>query len=273
MRVAANGVTIDVEVAGDGPAVLLLHGWPDTHRLWRECIGPLQQGGSRVIAPDLRGFGRSSQPTDVAAYSMLEMLGDVVAVLDATGVERAHVVGHDWGAALAWVLASVAPDRVHSLCAVSVGHPAAFKTAGMSQREKSWYMLLFQFADVAEDWLSGDGFANFRAWSNHPDADEVAARFADRAALTASLGVYRANLPPESLLQPPLALPPVQCPTLGLIGDADAMLTVDQMEASGDHVAGPWRCEVLPGIGHWVPLEAPDQLVRLVLDHAGVAVG
>ena len=97
-------------------------------------------------------------------------------ILDALGVQRAHVVGHDWGAALAWAMAAFVPDRVDHLVALSVGHPSAFRDAGFAQREKSWYMLLFQFEDIAETWLSADDFANMRAWAQHPDIDQVVDR-------------------------------------------------------------------------------------------------
>src|SRR4029077_19636656 len=99
------------------------------------------------------------------------LAGDVLAVLDAEGVDRAHVVGHDWGAALAWATASLVPDRVDHLVALSVGNPLAFAGAGLEQREKSWYMLLFQFEGIAEQWLSNDDWKNMREGSRHPDID------------------------------------------------------------------------------------------------------
>ena len=128
-------------------------------------------------------------------------------------------------------------------------------------------MLLFQFPEVAEAWLSVDGWANFRAWFRHPEADEVAARLADPAALSATLAVYRANVGPETLLAPPLELPPVACPVLGVWSTGDPALTEDQMTGSAAHVAGGWTYKRLAGIGHWIPLEAPDRLTALVRGH------
>ena len=167
MRVDVNGVGIEFEVSGPdaGRPVVLLHGFPDSRRLWRNQVPVLVDAGFRVIVPDLRGYGRSDKPADVAAYNLMFLAGDVLGVLDAVGVERAHVVGHDWGASLAWGIGAVAGDRVDHLVALSVGNPAAFRDAGLAQQEKSWYMLLFQFAGVAEQWLSADDWANFRAWS------------------------------------------------------------------------------------------------------------
>ena len=145
MRVDVNGVGIEYEVTGEGPPVVLLHGFPDSGRLWRHQVPALVEAGFSTIVPDLRGYGASDQPAEVEAYSIPFLAGDVVAILDAVGVERAHVVGHDWGAALAWAFGSLLPDRVDHLVALSVGHPGAFMSAGLAQREKSWYMLLFQF--------------------------------------------------------------------------------------------------------------------------------
>ena len=167
------------------------------------------------------------------------MVGGVIGLLDHLGVERAHLVGHDWGAAIAWMTASLVPDRVASVTALSVGHPTAFGNAGWEQREKSWYMLLFQFPGVAEQWLSADGFRNLREWSRHPDIDAVAERLAAPGALTAGLNLYRAILPPASLLGPPLELPPVEAPAMGIWSSADLALTEEQMTASA--TGRSWR--------------------------------
>src|SRR5689334_12222997 len=138
-RVEVDGVGIEYEVHGPGRPVLLLHGFPDTGRLWRHQVPALADAGFRVLVPDLRGYGRSDKPDAVDDYNMMFLAGDALGVLDAEGVTKAHVVGHDWGAALAWGLASLAPDRVERLVALSVGNPAAFRTAGLRQQEKSWY--------------------------------------------------------------------------------------------------------------------------------------
>jgi len=266
MQIDVNGASFEVDVAGDGPAVLLLHGWPDSHRLWRAQIPALHAAGFRTIAPDQRGMGASFAPEAVEDYAIPHLLGDVLGILDAVGVDRAHVVGHDWGAAIAWGLASLVPDRVDRLAALSVGHPSAFRDAGFAQREKSWYMLLFQFTGVAEEWLSADDFHNFREWSNHPDAEAVIADLRRPGALTAGLNWYRANLGPETLITPPLVLPPVAAPTMGVWSTGDLALTEQQMEGSAAHVSGPWRYERIPDVGHWIPLEAADTLNALLVD-------
>jgi len=264
-RVDVDGVGIEYEVTGAGRPVLLLHGFPDSGRLWRHQVPALAEAGFRVIVPDLRGYGRSDKPQPIEAYSMMFLAADVLAVLADLEIERAHVVGHDWGAALAWGLAALASDRVDHLAVLSVGHPATFRRTPR-QREKSWYMLLFQFPGIAERWLADNDWANFRNWAGHPDADQVIADLETTGSLTPGLNWYRANVPPESWVAPALALPPVQAPTMGVWSTADIALTEAQMTDSAQNVAGSWRYERLDGPGHWMQLEAPEQLNALLLD-------
>jgi len=270
MFIELEDVTLNVrDGGGAGEPVVLLHGWPDTGDLWRHQMPALTAAGFRPIAPDLRGFGESSRPLPVESYTAAALVGDVVGLLDKLGIERAHLVGHDWGAAIAWMVAALAPQRCTSVTALSVGHPQAFRRAGWAQREKSWYMLLFQFPGVAEEWLRADDFRNLREWSAHPDIDAVAARFADPDALTASLNIYRAILPPGSLIAEPMALPPVSAPALLLWSSGDLALTEEQMTGSTTYLAGPWRYERLDGVGHWMQLEVPEPVNTLLLDFLG----
>jgi pimeloyl-ACP methyl ester carboxylesterase len=120
-RITGDGVTLAVLDEGGGWPVLLLHGFPDSSHVWRHQVPALVEAGMRVIAPDLRGFGESDKPEAVAEYAITRSIADVVAVLDALGIERTHVVGHDWGAGLAWVLAALVPARVERLVAMSAG--------------------------------------------------------------------------------------------------------------------------------------------------------
>jgi pimeloyl-ACP methyl ester carboxylesterase len=264
-RVDVGGVGIQYEVTGQGPPVMLLHGFPDSGRLWRHQVPALAGAGFQVIVPDLRGYGRSDKPEAVEAYSMGLLAADVLAVLADLEIARAHVIGHDWGAALAWGLASLAPGSVDHLAVLSVGHPATFRRTHQ-QREKSWYTLLFQFPGVAERWLTDHDWANFRTWAHHPDADGVIAELEATGSLTPGLNWYRANVPPESWVAPPPVLPPVQAPTMGIWSTADIALTETQMTDSAKNVAGPWRYERLDGPGHWMQLDAPDQVNELLLD-------
>lgn len=265
-RVDVDGVGIAYEASGEGAAVVLLHGFPDSGRLWRHQIGALTDAGFRTIVPDMRGYGRSDKPAAVEAYAMETLAADVLAVMADAGVERAHVVGHDWGAAVAWRLAALAGEHVDRLVTLSVGHPATFRGGGFEQHQKSWYMLLFQFPGVAECWLSADGWANFRVWAGHPDADRVIADLEAGGSLTPGLNYYRANIPPETWLRTGRALPPVRCPTMGVWSSGDIALTERQMTSSAQNVDAPWRYERLDGPGHWMQLEAPDAVNRLLVD-------
>jgi pimeloyl-ACP methyl ester carboxylesterase len=263
-RVDVNGVGIEYRVTGRGRPVVLLHGFPDSGRLWRHQVTALAEAGFQVIVPDLRGYGLSDKPDSVEAYSLPVLAGDVMAVLADAGVERAHVVGHDWGAALAWAIASLAPGSVDHLAVLSVGHPSTFRRT-LEQRQKSWYMLLFQFPGVAERWLTENNWANMIG-AGHPDADQVVADLETNGSLVPGLNWYRANVGPETWVGPPVQLPPVQAPTMGIWSTGDFALTEVQMTDSAENVAGPWRYERLDGPGHWLQLDAPDKVNALLLD-------
>jgi pimeloyl-ACP methyl ester carboxylesterase len=266
-----GGVGLEVFVDGpdDGVPVLFMHGWPDDHTLWRHQVGALSAAGYRTIAPDLRGFGASDKPADVASYALKHTVVDMLAVLDACGAAKAHVVAHDWGAAAAWGLASFVPDKVETLTVLSVGHPLAFRAAGFRQRMLSWYMLLFNF-DVAEQWFRENGAEML---ASHPDGEARMKALADVDALTASLGWYRANAHPRSLVGDPPALPPVTAPVLGIWSSGDMALTEEQMTGSARYVDGSWRYERIDGAGHWMQLERADEVSGLLLDFVGSAGG
>ena len=264
-RVEVDGVGIEYEVVGEGRPVVLLHGFPDSGRLWRHQAPALAEAGFQVIVPDLRGYGRSDKPEPVEAYSIPVLAGDVLAILAERGIGKAHVVGHDWGAALAWALASFAPGNVDHLVVLSVGNPVTFLRT-LEQRQKSWYMLLFQFPGVAERWLTEDNWANFRHWGRHPDGDAVIAELEANGSLTPGLNWYRANIAPESWAGPPLQLPPVQAPAMGVWSTGDFALSEVQMTDSAANVTGPWRYERLDGPGHWMQLEEPGRVNALLLD-------
>lgn len=266
MRVDNDGIGIEYEVTGEGRPVVLLHGFPDSGRLWRHQVTALVDAGFQVIVPDLRGYGKSDKPGDVGSYALPLLAGDVLAVMADAGLEQAHVVGHDWGAAVAWGLGSIAGDRVDHLVALSVGHPSTFLAGGFEQHEKSWYMLFFGHAGIAEEWLSANEWSNFRDWGNHPDADATIAELEANDSLTPGLNYYRANATAESFAQGGLVLPPIQGPTMGVWSSGDFALTETQMTNSAANVAGPWRYERIDGPGHWMQLEAPDEVNRLLID-------
>ncbi len=185
-------------------------------------------------------------------------------LLDALGVESAHVVGHDWGAAVAWNMAMSHPDRVQKLVVLSVGHPSV--PWSLRQDEMAWYELFFQFEGIAEATLSYDDWAWLRRFLRGAgDQERYEQDLSRSGALTASLNWYRANLAPK-MPGPSSDLPPVRVPTLGIWSSNDHYLERERMEKSGQFVKAPWRYEVIEGASHWIPLDAPDRLNALLLD-------
>ncbi len=259
-----DGVSIVARVEGEGPDVLLLHGWPDTGSLWDEVATGLVDAGHRVIVPDLRGCGRSDKPTDVADYQMHLLVGDALRVLDAAGSTRAAVVGHDWGAALAWALATFSPERVRALVAISVGHPTSFRAGGIAQQMRSWYTLLFGYEGVGERFLRFNDHEVLRRWFAHPRASEVVAELERDGQLSSHLNWYRANLPPDAFLSPPPVLPPLAVPALGVWSSGDRALTEEQMIESARYCGAGFTYVRLEGLGHWIPLEAPDEVTKVL---------
>jgi pimeloyl-ACP methyl ester carboxylesterase len=266
-RVEANGIEYVLIDEGAGPAVLLLHGFPDTASLWRHQVPALVDAGFRAVAPDLRGRGRTQAPPRVEDYALPGMVPDLVALVDALGVDRAHIVGHDFGAALGWLLAALRPERVGHLVVLSVGHPATRERPTLEQLQKSWYQVLFQFEGVAEDLLRQDDWFLFREFlQGDGDVEDYVADLSRPGALTAALNWYRASFPVARLLAPAPKLPPVQAPTLGLWSTGDRYLPEYRMLRSADHVAGPWRYERIEDASHWIPLDQPKALNRLVAE-------
>lgn len=261
LQIARHGeVELVVEVSGEGPTVLLLHGWPDTARLWDGVVPSLVGAGFRVAVPDLRGCGRSSKPEAVADYAMAHLVGDVTAILDALGVEGAAVVGHDWGAGLAWATAMVVPQRVRALAVLSVGHPSAFRAAGIDQMIKSWYMLVFSQPGLGEAFLRFNGHEALRRWVRHPRVDEVIAELERDGQMSAHLRWYAANFHADWFVTPAPDLPSVAAPTLGVWSTRDFALGEDQMTGSASHCSSGFTYVRLEGVGHWIPLEAPERL-------------
>jgi pimeloyl-ACP methyl ester carboxylesterase len=262
--VEVSGIALHVEDHGNGAPVLLLHGWPDSAYVWRNQIPFLTGQGFRAIAPDMRGFGRSSRPVEVSDYALTKSVSDVTGLLDALGLESAHLVGHDWGAAVAWSMAMSHPERVQRLVVVSVGHPSA--PWSLRQNEMAWYQLFFQFEGIAEATISFDDWAWLRRFLRGAgDQERYEQDLLRPGALTASLNWYRANLAPK-MPGPAPVFPPVTVPTLGIWSTNDHYLDGERMEKSGAYVKAPWRYEVLEGASHWIPLDAPDRLNALLFD-------
>lgn len=265
------GLTFDVRDEGprDGEPVVLLHGFPQDARSWDGVAPLLHARGYRTIAPDQRGCSPGARPRRRRDYRQSELVADTAALIDRIG-RPVHVIGHDWGAVVAWGIAARRPESVRSLTAVSVPHPAAFVRAlGTSgQLFRSWYMLFFQLPWLPERLLSDERTARrtLRRSGQVPDAAaRDAARLADRDAVRGGVNWYRA-LPLASRRD---VTGRVAVPTLMVWSDGDFAIGRPGPAASGRWVTGPYRFETLPGVSHWIPDEAPEALAELVLEHVG----
>lgn len=263
-QVRVGDLDVRVELMGRGDPVLLLHGFPDTLGLWRGVAPRLAAAGFRAIAPDLRGYGETGAPASRSAYRIERMVDDATGLLRALGIDGpVHVVGHDWGAALAWVVATLRPASVRSAVAISVGHPSEYARAGFEQKVKGLYVLGFQFPGLTEYWLARNDYASLRHWlRSHPDPEECVRNMARPGRLTAGLNWYRANLGKVLLGR----WPPCRVPVLGIWSTDDDFLAEDQMQRSARRMAAPWRYERIDGAGHWLPLERPDQIASLAIE-------
>ncbi len=256
-----DSVTLSVWEEGEGPTVVLLHGWPDTSALWDLVAPALVARGYRVVVPDLRGCGRSSKPEDTASYAMHLLVSDVQAIIAQLGVEKVTLVGHDWGSNLAWVTAAFVPTSVDRLVALSVGHPTAFRSAGISQMVKSFYMLLFAHEGVGETFLRYNDHEAIRTWLGHPRAEAIIEELERDGQMSAHLRWYRANIPPEAFVAKPRTLPPIEAPTLGIWSSGDKALGEAQMTNSAAYCTHGFSYVRIDDVGHWIPLDAAPQLV------------
>jgi pimeloyl-ACP methyl ester carboxylesterase len=270
LSVQNDDVRLHVNIYGEGPTVLLLHGWPDTSALWDQVVPELVEAGYRVAAPDLRGCGLSDKPTDLERYKMRHLIGDVASIVAALGEEKVTLVGHDWGANLAWATAAYREDLVDRLCVVSVGHPTSFCSAGLEQQVKSWYTLLFHFEGLGEAFLRKNDYEVMRRWLGHPRAEDVIRELERDGQMTAHLKWYRANLAPDTFVAPPSTLPPIEVPVLGLWSSGDYALSERQMTNSKAYCAKGFTYVRFEGQGHWLPLEAPRELSHEVTQFCSV---
>jgi pimeloyl-ACP methyl ester carboxylesterase/catechol 2,3-dioxygenase-like lactoylglutathione lyase family enzyme len=265
--VPVGGLSFRTRVAGEGDLVVLLHGYPQSSWEWHAQLPALAAAGYRAVAPDQRGYSPGARPTGVDAYAIDHLVGDVLAIADHFGAERFHVVGHDWGAIVAWHVAAWHPDRVRSLTSVSVFHPAAFARAlndpSTDQAQRSAYMEIFRAGDEASLLGSAERLrAAFDAsgLAGH-DVDEHVRVMTDAGALEAATNWYRAFDFRGG------DLGPVRVPTLFVWGADDPALGPDGVRWTEDHVDAPYRLEVLEDAPHWIPEVCAARLNELLLDH------
>jgi pimeloyl-ACP methyl ester carboxylesterase len=256
---ARNGLTFDVTDRGDptAPPVVLLHGFPEDRHCWDPVSERLVAAGLRTLAPDQRGYSPRARPAEPypQAYVLTELVDDVVALLDAAGLDRAHIVGHDWGGGIAWTFAGAHPDRVETLTVLSTPHPAAVRQAITSapwQFAHSGYMLLFQVPRLPERVLRRTLERSLLAQDVPPaEAARYAGRMREPGALRGALGWYRAM--PYSRG----AVHRCRVPTTYVWGRHDLFLGRQAAEATGAMVLADYRF-VEVDEGHWLPERLPD---------------
>lgn len=268
-----DGLTFDVIDEGpiDGPVAVLLHGFPQRASSWNAVAQTLHGQGIRTIAPDQRGYSPRARPPGRRAYRLHHLTSDIHQLIDTLGVGRVHLVGHDWGAVVAWSVAADA-SRVRSLTAVSVAHPTAFLRSMLgSQVAKSWYMGAFQLPKLPEKLLS-DPRRGGRLLGATGMTREMTATFqreiVDHGALTPALNWYRA-LP----LTPPSQArgQRITVPTTMVWSDQDTALGRKGIDLTEEYVDAPYALHVLGGVSHWIPDEVPDVLAEIVCERIDAA--
>lgn len=272
--VRTNGVTLHVAQSGpqDGPLVILLHGFPEFWYGWRGQIPALAEAGYRVWAPDQRGYNLSDKPRGTRSYNLDMLAQDIVGLIDAAGVERACVAGHDWGAMVTWWLGTNYAERLEKMAVLNVPHPVVFPTflrSHPTQMLKSWYMLFFQMPYLPEFALRKMGRRALRDTSKpgtfwEEDLERYQKAWDQPGAMTAMINWYRAMARPGRHLS--IADHKVRVPTLMIWGEEDTFLDQRMAEPSIE-LCEEGRLVKLPGISHWVQHEAADQVNRLLIGH------
>ena len=267
--IRANGLTFNARTAGpaDGQLVILLHGFPQTSYEWRKQMPVLARAGYHVVAPDQRGYSPGARPTADADYTMDHMVADTIAIADRFHARKFHLVGHDWGAGVAWATAIEHPDRLRSLTAVSVPHPAAYAKASENpageQSRKKGYINTFAAPGAAAG-LASEGFLRAAFGTTATDADiaEYMKVLGTTEAMNAALAWYRANDLRTGL---GTGAPKVKVPTLFVYGTADCCLGRDAADLTKNYVDAPYNYEVLDGVTHWIPEAANVDLAAILV--------
>ena len=259
-----DGLRFDVRDAGPrgGDIVVMLHGFPQDAGAWDDVAPRLHRAGLRTLAPDLRGYSPEASPPARSAYTANEWTADLVALLDAAGADRAHLVGHDWGGAVVWTVAGRHPERVSSAVVLSTPHPSALTRSlfTSSQALRSWYVALFQLPALPE-LLLARSLCRILVAGGLPEAaaQRYTARLRRPGALTCALNWYRGL--PGSLLSP---VPVCPVATTYIWGRDDPALGRVAAETTGRHVTGPYRFVELAA-GHWLPETRPREITTVIL--------
>lgn len=274
-----SGVRLHYVEAGEGPLVVLLHGFPEYWYSWRHQLLPLADAGYRVVAPDMRGYNLSDKPAGVHPYSWPHLAGDVKELIEVLGETEATVVGHDWGAVVAWVVATVHPEVVTRLAILNVPHPAVmrWRIFRPGQLIRSWYVFFFQLPWVPELLLKLTGYAPirwlFRTDPRRPgafdeaDIDRTIAALRQPGSPRAPISYYRAAVR-DTLLGRGMPAGPIGCPVLVLWGEHDRYLGID-LAAPPTRWVPDYRLVRIPEASHWVQMDAPEKVNRHLLELLG----
>ncbi|WP_370422151.1 alpha/beta fold hydrolase [Streptomyces sp. QH1-20] len=251
----------------DGEPVLLLHGFPQSRRAWDKIVPALNAAGLRTIAPDQRGYSDGARPVGADSYALPLLAGDAMGILDALGIESAHVVGHDWGSVVAWYLGARHSERVRTLTAVSFPHLEAYWYAlrhDPRQRELSQYIAYFVSPDSTAGMLADDAAQLRSLFGDTVEPDQVR-HYLDLhtrpGVLDATLNWYRSG----SLLAEHEGLGPVPVPTTYISSDGDLAAGRVAVDRTERHVTGPYRFVLLEGVTHWQPEQAPLRIAEEIL--------
>lgn len=270
----AGGVGLHLLRTGEGPPVVLLHGFPENGSAWRHQVTPLANAGFEVLVPDLRGYRFSDRAPGREAYRLSVLAEDVAAIARSTDHAKITLVGHDWGGIIAWEFAGRYPDLLDRLVILNAPHLGLYrrKIWRSSQLVKSWYVMLFQLPAVPERLLAAGDFRvlreMFRRTPAHrkafteADIEAYVAGFRSPGALTAALNFYRANLFSGGSSVGRQSV--TQAETLIIWGERDPALSVKLLDGI-DRVAPQARIHRLPRVGHWVQNEAPDEVNEVLL--------
>jgi pimeloyl-ACP methyl ester carboxylesterase len=273
LQIPVGSEVFDARAAGpeDGELVLLLHGFPQTSWSWRHALSALGDAGYRAVAPDQRGYSPGARPAEVERYGTPHLVADVLAIADELGGHMFHLVGHDWGAAVAWQLAGRHQNRLRSLTILSVPHPFAFSRAlsgegGSDQSSRSSYFEFFRSDGAAEQFLADDAAVlrgMYETTGLPADGIETYVEVLQQpGAMQAALNWYRAA--DLTLVE---GLGAITMPTLFVWSTNDPALGREAAEWTAEYVEGPYRFEILDDVGHWIAEEAPDRFDALLLDH------
>jgi pimeloyl-ACP methyl ester carboxylesterase len=274
--ITTNGIRLHVVMAGpeSGPPVILLHGFPEFWRGWSKQLPALVKAGCRVIIPDQRGYNLSDKPQGVKAYRIEELVNDVVGLVDALGYEKVNLVGHDWGAVVAWMTAIWHPERIHRLGIMNAPHPAVmrrFLMRDFEQMRRSWYVFFFQLPWLPEAGMRADnwhgaaramrGSGKIHTFSNE-DVDMYKEAWSQPGAMTTMINWYRAAMRHMPRLPGDAR---IKVPTLMMWGMKDFALTHRMARPSMDYV-DEGNLILFPEATHWVHLDAAEEVNHYLVD-------